>query len=117
VGRKPSLTRTPQFRLFLERLDKRYHPSRVLLYGSRSRGEERPDSDIDLVIVAEAFEGVPWLERLHRVCRLWEGDISIEPLCYTPKEFELYSNQITIVREAARTGIPLSIPKGRRATP
>jgi uncharacterized protein len=36
----------------LARIVDRYHPEQVWLYGSRARGDARPDSDWDLFIVA-----------------------------------------------------------------
>jgi predicted nucleotidyltransferase len=82
----------------------------VLLFGSRATGTHLRASDIDLVVVADAFEGIPWIERLHLVLSLWDGEVDLEPLCYTPAEFKRRSNQATIVREAARTGIRLTLP-------
>ena len=38
--------------LLLARIVARYHPEQVWLYGSRARGDARPDSDWDLFIVA-----------------------------------------------------------------
>jgi hypothetical protein len=111
------IVRNPQFRIFLRRLDRQYRPAQVLLFGSRARGQARLDSDIDLLIVSDAFEGVPWIERVVRVCRLGDGDIALEPFCYTTREFAVRSKQITIVREAARTGVPIAISGGRRPTP
>ena len=36
----------------LARIVEKYHPDQVWLYGSRARGDQRPDSDWDLFIVA-----------------------------------------------------------------
>jgi uncharacterized protein len=38
--------------VLLARIVERYHPEQVWLYGSRARGDARPDSDWDLFIVA-----------------------------------------------------------------
>jgi len=38
--------------LLLARIIEKYHPEQVWLYGSRARGDARPDSDWDLFIVA-----------------------------------------------------------------
>lgn len=34
-----------------ERIVERFHPLRILLFGSRARGDARPDSDVDLLVV------------------------------------------------------------------
>jgi predicted nucleotidyltransferase len=40
----------------VKRIVKRFHPERVILFGSHARGEAGPDSDVDLLVVME-FEG------------------------------------------------------------
>lgn len=89
---------------FLVRLEGAFRPARVILFGSRARGDHLLDSDVDLVIVSGDFEGMRWRERLRRVLELWDGPVSLEPLCYTPGEFARRSEEISIVREAAREG-------------
>jgi predicted nucleotidyltransferase len=100
-------------RTFLARLQDRFRPSLVVLFGSRARQDHLVDSDVDLLIVSEAFEGMGWRDRILRVIELWDGRVSLEPLCYTPEEFERRSREICIVREALREGIPLVNPEKR----
>ncbi|RYE91931.1 MAG: nucleotidyltransferase domain-containing protein [Myxococcales bacterium] len=38
-------------RVLLERIEARFHPEQVWLFGSRARGEASPDSDWDLLVV------------------------------------------------------------------
>lgn len=35
----------------VRRIVERFHPDRVILFGSHARGEARPDSDVDLLVV------------------------------------------------------------------
>jgi len=35
----------------VELIVKRFHPEKVILFGSHARGEARPDSDVDLLVV------------------------------------------------------------------
>ena len=37
----------------LSRVVNYFHPRRVVLFGSRARGEARPDSDIDLLVILD----------------------------------------------------------------
>lgn len=39
-----------------ERLKKEYHAEQVILFGSYARGEETPDSDLDLLVIAPSRE-------------------------------------------------------------
>ena len=32
------------------------HPKKVILFGSRARGQARPDSDLDLLVIAESAQ-------------------------------------------------------------
>lgn len=38
-------------------------PQRVLVFGSRARGDALKHSDLDVLVVSEVFRDVPWLER------------------------------------------------------
>ncbi|MFZ8852684.1 MAG: nucleotidyltransferase domain-containing protein [Armatimonadota bacterium] len=37
-----------------------------MAFGSRVNGTARPDGDLDLIVVPDAFEGIPFLERSRR---------------------------------------------------
>lgn len=82
---------------------------RAYLFGSRVSGEPLKNSDLDAVIVSQAFEGQNFFERMTRVSKAWfekaSKTVFLEPLCYTPKEFAEKSKRIGIVSEAVRTGV------------
>ncbi len=42
--------------VIVERIEAIARPERVILFGSRARGEARPDSDFDLLVIAESDE-------------------------------------------------------------
>ena len=80
------------------------HASRAVLFGSRARGEARPDSDVDLVIIAPEFDG-----RRDRklVNRLWElqtsTDWRIEPIVCGERQW-LEDDTSPIIEMARREG-------------
>ena len=76
---------------FAQALRDRWGAERVLLFGSRARAQQRPDSDYDFIIVSPRFEG------MHRRARSWglreifyeaAERAPIDVICLTPEEFE-----------------------------
>ncbi|MFN3761876.1 MAG: nucleotidyltransferase domain-containing protein [Anaerolineae bacterium] len=64
-----------------------YAPQKVILFGSYARGNPRPDSDIDLLIIKETSEG--FIDRWVTVRRLLSDPqrlISLETIILTPQE-------------------------------
>jgi predicted nucleotidyltransferase len=94
---------------FLAVIKEKYSPEKVLLFGSRARGDHLVDSDVDMIIVSERFEGVNWLKRIRDVSVYWEGLVPLEPICYTPAEFEKKKKMIGIVSEAVKEGVELVV--------
>ena len=62
-----------------------FHPRRVILFGSRARGDYHEDSDIDLFVEMESSEK-PWQRRMRIDSlfqyRWWPMDLVV----YTPEE-------------------------------
>jgi predicted nucleotidyltransferase len=82
--------------------------SQAILFGSFARGNERPDSDIDLVVVAPEFD-----ERSEAdVDLLWElrafTDARIEPIACGEQQW-LKDNVSLILNVARREGIMIEL--------
>ncbi len=90
---------------FIQKIIKKFTIQKVILFGSRARGDNLKSSDIDLVIVSSDFEGIHITERMKQMYTYWNAPYDVDFLCYTPEEFEKLSNMITIVREAVKHGI------------
>lgn len=62
---------------------------KVLLFGSYARGNARPESDIDLIVVSPDFAGMPAWRRWEilgkAAARIMEP---VEALAYSPEEVE-----------------------------
>jgi uncharacterized protein len=91
---------TPALLSFAARLRDELGVERVLLFGSHARGTAAPDSDYDLIIVAEHFGPIPRLRRevgLHQMFYDMGGDASLDLICLTPREFDEARERITLV--------------------
>ena len=91
----------------LARLIEKFAPIKVLVFGSRARGDALKHSDLDLLIVSEAFEEVRWLDRPVRVAEECDIRFGVEMLCYTPEEYERKRRELGIVRTATEEGVDL----------
>lgn len=91
----------------LPRLVEVFRPTAVILFGSRVRGDALKDSDLDVLVVSEAFRDVPWVDRPVRVAQACDVRMPLEVLCYTPKEYARKREELGIVRNAMEEGYPL----------
>lgn len=92
---------------FLARLKQDYTLHKVILFGSRAKGDFLESSDYDLLIISPNFEGIAFVKRMSLVYEYWTSEKPLEALCYTPAEFEKKRRQIGIVSQALREGIEI----------
>lgn len=104
MGNKPD----SKIKDFINKVKKKFIIEKAILFGSRARGDYLNDSDYDVIIVSPEFEKIFFTQRIAKMYEFWKHyPLEIEPLCYTPEEFELKKNQIGIVREAIEEGIEI----------
>jgi len=84
-------------------------PAKIVLFGSRARGDHRPDSDIDLLVIKESP-----LPRHRRAIPLYAAladlplDVDAEVVVYTPAEVEEWRGaSAAFVTTALREGTVL----------
>ncbi len=107
ANRLDPLDALPGIRRFKGILSKRFQITRMILFGSRARGEHLRTSDVDLLVVSPDFASMPFLRRIREIVALWESDLDLEVLPYTPEEFERKKGEIGIVAIAAREGVEI----------
>lgn len=95
---------------FVTRLRNSFPDVRVILFGSRARGDHLESSDYDLIIISKTFEDIPFIYRPAHIYPFWDLDQDVEPLCYTPKEFERKQKHLGIVRVAVQEGLEVKLP-------
>jgi predicted nucleotidyltransferase len=95
---------TKEIRRMVRRIVSRFDPETIILFGSHARGDARPDSDVDLLVVLPV-SGSKREKQLE--IRLALTDISIpkDTVVTTPEDF-LWRKEIpgTIERPAAQEG-------------
>ena len=65
------------------------NPKRIVVFGSRARGDERPDSDLDLMVVADVHGSLSERSRAIRL-PLLEVHVPMDVVIYTPEEYERF---------------------------
>ena len=98
--------RNEQIWSFIDHLQRHIVVQEALLFGSHAYGEPHAWSDIDLVIISRDFAGRSIMDRLQFLYwATWEAGTNwIEPLGYTPEEFESAS-PLSLLGEVRERGI------------
>jgi len=89
IRQDPTLTN--RLRVAVENLRSIFEPIRIVLFGSYARGDFKPDSTIDIFIIAETDKR--FVDRIRSAIEVTGGFPPIEPLIYTPEEFDLLKRQ------------------------
>jgi uncharacterized protein len=101
---------------YLQRVGDRWPLDRAHLGGARLADERGAGAQRErgheyvLVLVSEAFDGMPWLERVYQAGSLWDaGEMGAvaDVHCYTAAELERKTAQLRSVRDAVVEGIDL----------
>lgn len=108
-GNKMTLQDDPVIKRFRAAIDDVYgdRAARVLLFGSRARGDSRPDSDYDVAVFLKDYGGL-WNE-LGKIAPIvfdlgaeMDAFVSVKPLPEAD-----YDNHTLFMGEVRREGIPL----------
>jgi predicted nucleotidyltransferase len=97
---------------FVKKLGRKFKIDKVILFGSRARGDNFVNSDFDIIVVSDDFEGQHFLDRIPKVLELWNFPYDLEPLCYTTKEF-VKAKQSSLIKLALKEGVVFKPNKGK----
>jgi len=99
----------PDIETATEILISEYHPDKIILFGSYARGDNRPDSDIDILVVSDREMDVPKPKRgLAVKLKLGKIRTPMDLLFFTHLEFEKFQNMAqSFNATVAREGILL----------
>jgi len=101
---------------YRQRVSDRYPVQRALVGGARvddahgAAPQRERGPEFVVILVSDAFGGVPWLERVHQCGSLWDafemGSRAVVH-CYTAAEYERKVEQLPAVRMVAERGLEL----------
>jgi uncharacterized protein len=82
-------------------------PDKVILFGSRARGDARPDSDYDILVIASQIEDELKTERLlYRAMLGFNEPVGVDIIVKTPESAEESSKSVvSVVKEAFKEGM------------
>ena len=88
----------PKLDQVLRRIVDAYLPDRVYLFGSRARGDDSPDSDLDLLVIVP--DNAPPERKRSKLAyeRMWGTGTAADVLVWTRTDFE------------SRLSLPASLP-------
>lgn len=95
--------RADVLREIVRRIVEAVAPEKIIMFGSAARGDMRPDSDVDLLIVKPGIDRRETARLLYR--KLAGVGVSKDILVATPQDLEQYRNTIGLIyRPALRDG-------------
>ena len=74
-------------------------PDRIILFGSAARGEMRPDSDFDLLVIKRGIHRRRLAQAIHR--QLLGVGQAVDVVVVTPEDVEHYRHSAGMVIESA----------------
>lgn len=75
-----------------------------ILFGSRVRGENLENSDVDLIIISDKFAKKRFVERFYPLHKNWTLPYFLEAFPYTKTELKKLSGR-GVIRDALKNGI------------
>lgn len=108
----------PELRRYLERISDRWRLDGAYLGGSALTGSPGEDTlagpalEFTVVLVSDAFDEIPWLERTYVATSLWdtlEMGAPADLHCYTRAEFERKRDSMPAVKDAVWHGLDLLV--------
>lgn len=105
-GTSPEMAASAQEKIqeMVRRIVERFHPEKIILFGSYARGTAGPDSDVDLLVV-KSVVGPKQQERLNIRLALRGIGLAKDVIVVTPEEVERDKDLVgTIIRPALREG-------------
>lgn len=88
---------------------KEFKPEKVLLFGSRVKGDARRESDIDLIVISPSFKNIPFIKRMPLVLKKVTFPTHVDYICYTREEYENIKDASSVIMDAREQSVELTI--------
>lgn len=94
---------------YRKRVSKLVRLKKIILFGSRARGDSSEDSDVDVLMISEDFEGKKYFKRSPELYGLWDWSkgYEVDIICLTPEEFRKKKKESVVIKEAAEEGVEI----------
>ena len=93
----------------LPKIVEEFKPEKVILFGSRIRGDARKDSDIDVIVISSHFEDIPFLKRMPLLLKKVPFPKHVDYLCYTPIEYEKIKKESSVIADALENSLEITV--------
>jgi predicted nucleotidyltransferase len=93
----------------LPRLMEEFKPDKVILFGSRAKGNAQKSSDIDLIVISPYFKGIPFLRRMPLVLKKVPFPSHVDYICYTQDEYENIKDASSVIMDAREQSVELTV--------
>lgn len=87
VVRERNVTLQEELKRMLSVIKEKYHPEKIILFGSLASGKVQEWSDIDLVIIKKTNKR--FIDRLHEIRSLADPNVGVNFIVYTPEEAQM----------------------------
>lgn len=94
---------------FMKRVRKLINVKKFIMFGSRARGDNTSNSDLDLLIISPDFKNIKFFKRAAPFHLLWEYPLEIDIICLTPEEMSQKKKEIGSIQQAIKEGIELHL--------
>ena len=106
MDRKPTIDTMELIYEYVNWVKEKYSPEKILLFGSRARGDHLKESDVDILVISKKFEGVEFMKRMQELYN-WNKSVNLDSIGLTPEEFRKRKDELSIIGSAAREGIEI----------
>jgi predicted nucleotidyltransferase len=70
----------------VRQIAQKFHPEKIILFGSYARGDIRPESDVDLLVIMET--SLRPVQQEIEICHKIEYEFGLDLLVYAPRALE-----------------------------